>query len=46
VHNTRDLGCGRVLARLPEIITRLKAMVERFLTTLDCIDVAFIPTRP
>jgi hypothetical protein len=42
VHNTRDLGMGRVLARFPQIITRLKAMLERFLTTLDCIDVAFI----
>jgi hypothetical protein len=42
VHNTRDLGCGRVLARFPEIVTRLKHMLERFLTTLDCVDVAFI----
>jgi hypothetical protein len=42
VHNTRDLGCGRVLQRFPEIVTRLRAMLERFLTTLDCVDVAFI----
>ncbi len=42
VHNTRDLGCGRVLARFGEIITRLKAMLERFLTTLDCVDVSFV----
>jgi hypothetical protein len=42
VHNTRDLGCGRVLARFPEIVTRLKHLLERFLTTLDCVDVAFI----
>jgi hypothetical protein len=42
VHNTRDLGCGRVLARFPEIVTRLKHMLERFLTTLDCVDVAFV----
>jgi hypothetical protein len=42
VHHTRDLGCGRVLARFPEIVTRLKHMLERFLTTLDCVDVAFI----
>jgi hypothetical protein len=45
VHNTRDLGCGRVLARFPEIITRLNGMLERFLTTLDCIDAAFIPDQ-
>jgi len=43
VHNTRDLGCGRVLARFPQIITRLQGMVERFLTTLDCLDTAFVP---
>ena len=42
VHNTRDLGCGRVVARFPEIVTRLTSMLERFLTTLDCVDVAFI----
>jgi len=42
VHNTRDLGCGRVLARFAEIITRLKAMLERFLTALNCVDAAFI----
>jgi hypothetical protein len=42
VHNTRELGCGRVLARFPEIITRLKGMLERFVTTLDCLDAAFV----
>jgi hypothetical protein len=42
VHNTRDLGCGRVVAKFPEIVTRLTSMLERFLTTLDCVDVAFI----
>ena len=43
VHNTRDLGCGRVLDRFCQIITRLEGMVDRFLTTLDCVDAAFIP---
>jgi len=43
VHNTRDLGCGRVLARFGEIITRLNAMLERFCTALDCVDVVFVP---
>ena len=42
VHNTRDLGCGRMVERFPEIVGRLTAMLERFLTTLDCVDVAFI----
>ena len=42
VHNTHDLGCGRVLARFPLIVARLLSILERFLTTLDCVDVAFI----
>jgi hypothetical protein len=42
VHNTRDLGCGRLVARFPIIVGRLQEMLERFLTTLDCVDVAFI----
>ncbi len=42
VHNTRALGCGRVLEKFPEIVTRLAAMVERFTTMLDCVDVGFL----
>jgi hypothetical protein len=42
VHNARDLGCGRMVERFPEIVARLRAMLERFLTTLDCVHVAFI----
>jgi len=42
VHNTKQLGCGRVLARFPEIIARLAGMVDRFTTTLDCVDTTFI----
>ena len=42
MHNTRNLGCGRVVARLPKIVARLQDMLERFLTTLDCVHVAFI----
>jgi DNA-binding transcriptional ArsR family regulator len=42
VHNTRDLGCGRMIERFPYIVARLEAMLERFMTTLDCVDVAFI----
>ena len=41
IHNVRDLDCGRVVARFPEIVARLKGMLGRFLTTLDCVDVAF-----
>lgn len=42
VHNTRALRCGRVLDNFPTIIGRLAGMVDRFCTTLDCVDVTFI----
>jgi hypothetical protein len=42
VHNTRALRCGRVLDNFPTIIDRLAAMVDRFTTTLDCVDHTFI----
>jgi hypothetical protein len=42
VHNTKELRCGRSLEHFPEIITRLADMAERFATTLDCADIAFI----
>ena len=45
VHNTRSLGCGRVLKKLPEIVTRLAGMVDRFTTMLDCVDVGFLPDQ-
>lgn len=42
VHNTRQLGTGRILDRFPVIVERLEGMVERFLTMLDCVDIGFI----
>jgi hypothetical protein len=42
VHNTRELRCHRGLDNFPEIITRLACMTERFTTTLDCADIAFL----
>ena len=42
-HNTKALGTGRVLDRFPDIVARLAGMLERFCTTLDCVDVTFIP---
>jgi hypothetical protein len=42
-HNTKALGCGRVLDKFPDIVTRLTGVLERFATVLDCVDVAFIP---
>ena len=41
-HNTRDLGCGRVLERWGDITSRLADITDRFCTTLDCVDVGFI----
>lgn len=43
VHNTKQLRCGRMLDRFGEIVGRLAGMVERFTTTLDCLDVGFLP---
>jgi hypothetical protein len=45
VHNTKELRCGRVLERFPDIVARLAAMAERFCTMLDCVDVSFLPDR-
>src|SRR5713101_3505840 len=42
VHNTHELRCGRVVDRFPQIVTRLQGMLERFMTTLDGVDAAFI----
>lgn len=41
VHNTRDLRCGRILERFAEVTARLHAMVDRFATICDCVDVSF-----
>src|SRR5690348_1575153 len=37
-HHAKALGCGRVVARFPRLVTRLHGMVDRFLTTLSCVD--------
>jgi hypothetical protein len=42
-HNTKQLRCGRILEKFPEITNRLVGMVEQFCTTLDCVDVGFLP---
>lgn len=41
-HNIVDLRCGKVLARLPDMVVRLSQMLERFLESMRCIDVAWI----
>jgi len=44
VHNTRELGCGRLLARFTQIVARLKTLRETFLNHLHCVDISFIPS--
>jgi hypothetical protein len=41
-HNTQELDCGRSLENFPEIVSRLKTILERFMNALSCIDPCFI----
>src|SRR5205085_4769583 len=41
-HNTTELNCGRSLDKFPEVVFRLKGMLERFADALSCIDQCFI----
>src|SRR6201981_1651950 len=41
-HNTTELNCGRSLDKFPEVVSRLKAVLERFADALSCIDQFFI----
>jgi hypothetical protein len=41
-HNTQELNCGRSLDKFPEVVARLKGMLERFADALSCIDQCFI----
>ena len=43
VHNTKQLGCGRTLDRFGQITARLTAMVDRFTSMLDCVEIGFLP---
>ena len=42
-HNTKALRTGRTLDHFADIVAALAGMLERFCTTLDCVDTAFIP---
>src|ERR1700739_4800483 len=46
VHNARQLNCGRSLDRFPEIVSRLKTVLERFADALSCIYWCFIADQP
>jgi hypothetical protein len=41
-HNTEQLDCGRSLEKFPEIVSRLKNILERVVNALSCIDQCFI----
>jgi len=41
-HNTAAFDCGRSLEKFPQIVERLKGVLERFMATLSCIDACFI----
>ena len=41
-HNTEELDCGRSLEKFPEIVSRLKSILERFVNVLSCVDQCFI----
>jgi hypothetical protein len=41
-HNTTELNCGRSLGKFPEVVSRLKGILERFGDALSCIDQCFI----
>ena len=40
--NIREFHCGRLLHNFPEIVRRLRGMLERFMEALSCIDQCFI----
>jgi hypothetical protein len=41
-HNTQELNCGRSLEKFPEIVSRLRGVLQRFADALSCIDQCFI----
>jgi hypothetical protein len=41
-HNTREFNCARSLENFPEVVSRSKAILERFADALSCIDQCFI----
>jgi hypothetical protein len=41
-HNTEELDCGCSLEKFPEIVSRLKSILERFMNVLSCVDQCFI----
>ena len=45
VHNAKELRCGRILERFPQIIARLQQVLEQFLNNLYCLDASFLSDK-
>jgi hypothetical protein len=41
-HNTQELNCGRSLEKFPQLVCKLKTILERFQQALSCLDQCFI----
>jgi len=42
VHNTKELGCGRAIAKFPTIVARLRGILEQALCSFHWVDRAFV----
>ena len=42
VHNAKELKCGKVLDKLPELLDRMEGMLVRFLNTVQVAHVSFL----
>jgi hypothetical protein len=41
-HNTKELKCGRVLAKVPDMLTKLEHMVTGFLNVISAANISFL----
>lgn len=41
-HNTADLRCGKSIEKFPDIVVSLRAILQRFLMVIRCIDASFV----
>jgi hypothetical protein len=42
VHNTAELRAGRAIERFADVVAALAGMLERFVTTCDCVHAGFV----
>ena len=42
IHNARRMACGCGIGKFPAIVAELKAILERFVQRLECVDVSFV----